>query len=510
MQKNVILATILSLLVIFIWSRFFLPRFSPPMTGMKTLPVSEKENTVSLPQELKTKNDKVEKEIPLDLGKKSIVFTTAGAGIKHWVLKEDNEIIDLVLGKAEDNLFFATLPELNYELLSQEGGKIVFRAVTAENIVIKKTYEFVDDSYFGYLDLEITNLGNKEKKFALTLLSLGPGLGTDEKGLKENIRHLRSLGYQNKKKVEKLKFNAYDGNWSWFGIDNRYFLAALFPETKIDALIVEKVNQQKIPLIKINNNLSLSAKETINSSKVNFRFRFYLGPKKYDDLKKYGLGLEKTVNFGLFAEISKGAFYSMKWLYKLTGNYGLAIIILTIFLQIILFPLTKKSFEASLSMKKMQPLLDELKLKHKDDPKRFQAELFNLYRTKKANPFKGCLPMVLQIPIFWALFTTLQNAYELRGAEFILWIRDLSHPDTLFRIGNIPVNILPLLMGGLMLFQQKLTAVTTDPTQKQMMYLMPIMFTFLFWNFPSGLVLYWLTSSLFSSLGQLYLLKAAK
>lgn len=118
--------------------------------------------------------------------------------------------------------------------------------------------------------------------------------------------------------------------------------------------------------------------------------------------------------------------------------------------------------------------------------------------------------MILQMPIFWALFTTLQNAYELRGAEFIFWIKDLSHPDTLFRLGNIPVNVLPLLMGILMFFQQKLTTVVTDPSQKQMMYLMPVMFTFIFWNFPSGLVLYWLTSSLFSSLGQFYLLKVAK
>jgi len=509
MQRNVILATILSLLVILVWYRFFLPRFSPPMTETEKPPLLEKRSVIPPPLELRPEVKEREevitaKEITVDLGKKNLTFTTAGAGVKHWILKEKNKTIDLVLGNKENNFFLSTLPELNYELLSQDERKIIFQTVTSENISIKKTYEFIDDPYFGYLDLEITNLANKEKQFIFPLLNLGPGLGTDEKGLKENISHLRALGYRNKL-VEKLKFNTFDGNWSWFAIDNRYFLAALLPETKVDTLIVEKVNQQKIPSLKINSNISLPAK-----SKVTFRFRFYLGPKKYNDLKKYELGLEKTVDFGLFAEISKGALYSMNWLYKVTGNYGLAIIILTLFLQILLFPLTKKSFQASLAMKKMQPLINELKLKYKDDPKRFQAELFNLYRGKGANPFKGCLPMILQIPIFWALFVALQNAYELRGAEFILWIKDLSHPDTLFHLGNIPVNILPLLMGGLMLFQQKLTTVATDPTQKQMMYLMPIMFTILFWNFPSGLVLYWLTSSLFSSLGQLYLLKVVK
>lgn len=502
MEKNVILAVILSLLVILVWSVFFSPRFSPPLRERKIVPQAEGVGTVSLPSELKPKIEKKEEEITVDLGKKNLTFTTRGAAIKHWILNEKNIEIDLVLETSENNLFFATLPELNYELLNKDEKKIIFQTVTPENISIRKTYEFLDDPYLGYLDLEIANLENKEKEFTFSLLNLGPGLGTDEKGLKENVRHLRPLGYRNKL-VEKLKFNQYDGEWSWFGIDNRYFLAAIIPETKVDGLAVEKINQQKIPLLKIKKNLTLPGK-----SKINFRSRFYLGPKKYSDLKKYKLGLEKTIDFGLFVPLSKGALYLMNWFYRLSGNYGVAIIILTLILQIILFPLTKKSFQASLAMKKMQPLINELKLKYKDEPKRFQAELFHLYRGQKANPFKGCLPMILQIPIFWALFVALQNAYELRGAEFVLWIRDLSHPDTLFRIGTVPVNILPLLMGLLMLFQQKLTTVATDPTQKQMMYLMPIMFTFLFWNFPSGLVLYWFTSSLFSSLGQLYLLKA--
>ncbi len=508
MEKKALLATILSLLVIFIWYTLFFPRFSPPVRELKTK-VLPSEKGSFLPLEAKGKTESKEEEIVLNFGEKNLVFTTAGAGVKNWMLKEKNKIIELVLPNQEKNLFFATLPELKYQLLSKDTVKVIFQTVTPERILINKTYEFLADPYTGYLDFEITNLENLEKKFTLSLLTLGPGLGTDEKGMKDNLRHLRVLGYRNKL-LEKFKFNqkvnqSYEGNWSWFGIDNLYFLAALFPETKIDSLAVEKDEQAKMPVIRVINDVSLPAK-----SKINFRFRFYLGPKKYSTLKQYGQGLEKTVNFGLFADLSKGAFYLMNWFYKITGNYGLAIIILTLIMQIILFPLTKKSFQASLSMKKMQPLINELKIKYKDDPKRFQSELFHLYRSKKSNPFGGCLPMLLQMPIFWALFTTLQNAYELRGAEFILWIKDLSHPDTLFRLGNIPVNVLPLLMGILMFFQQKLTTVATDPTQKQMMYLMPVMFTFIFWNFPSGLVLYWLTSSLFSSLGQFYLLKVAK
>ncbi len=504
MEKNVVLAVILSLLVIFIWSVLFTPRFSPPLREREIVSQAERVGTVSFPSELKPKIEKKGEEITVNLGKKNLTFTTHGAAVKHWIVNEKNIQIDLVLETTENNLFFATLPELNYELLEKEGGKVTFQTVTPEGISVKKIYQFVDDPYSGYLDIELSNLRDEEKQIAFTFLTLGPGLGTDEKGKKENIRHLRALGYRNKL-LEKLKFNSYADDWSWFGIDNHYFLAAIIPDAKIDSLTVGKINQQKIPLLKVEKNLTVPAK-----SKVNFCFRFYLGPKKYTDLKKYKFGLEETIGFGLFAPLSKGALYALNWFYKIIRNYGWAIVILTILLQILLFPLTKKSFQASLAMKKVQPLINELKLKYKNDPKRFQAELFHLYRAQKANPFGGCLPMILQIPVFWALFVTLQNAYELRGAGFILWIKDLSHPDTLFRIGNTPVNILPLLMGLLMLFQQKLTTVATDPTQKQMMYLMPIMFTFLFWNFPSGLVLYWFTSSLFSSLGQLYLLKASK
>ena len=172
------------------------------------------------------------------------------------------------------------------------------------------------------------------------------------------------------------------------------------------------------------------------------------------------------------------------------------LIILTVILQIIVLPLTIKSFKASVAMKQLQPLVKELQDKYKADPKRLNVEMLNLYKTHKVNPLGGCLPMLLQLPIFWALFTTLRNAFELRGAHWIFWINDLSAPDTLMRIGGLPLNILPLIMGVGMFFQQKMMSVSTDPAQAKMMYMMPVLFTFMFWNFPSGLVIYWLTNSL--------------
>jgi YidC/Oxa1 family membrane protein insertase len=186
----------------------------------------------------------------------------------------------------------------------------------------------------------------------------------------------------------------------------------------------------------------------------------------------------------------------------MTGNYGWAIIILTVLLQIIVLPLTVKSFKASAAMKQLQPLVKELQDKYKSDPKRLNVEMLNLYKVHKVNPLGGCLPMLLQLPIFWALFTTLRNAYELRGAHWILWVKDLSAPDTLISFAGIPLNVLPLIMGVGMFFQQQMMTVSTDPAQQKLMYLMPVLFTFMFWNFPSGLVIYWLTNSILTMIEQ--------
>jgi YidC/Oxa1 family membrane protein insertase len=167
-------------------------------------------------------------------------------------------------------------------------------------------------------------------------------------------------------------------------------------------------------------------------------------------------------------------------------------------MQIILLPLSLKSFSAAKAMKALQPKIKELQLKYKDDQKRLNTETMYLYKSQKVNPLGGCLPMILQMPIFLALFTVLNNAYELKNASFVLWINDLSKPDLLFTLSGLPIRLLPLLMGITMLVQQKIAGTTVDPSQKTFTYLMPAMFTVIFWNFPSGLVLYWLTNSILS------------
>jgi YidC/Oxa1 family membrane protein insertase len=242
------------------------------------------------------------------------------------------------------------------------------------------------------------------------------------------------------------------------------------------------------------------------------KFLLYAGPKEYDRLKVLNVGLEHIIDFGFFSIIAMPLFWIMKLFYKITMNYGWAIIILTILIRIPFIPLMNKSQKSMKRMQEIQPKMAELREKYKKDPQRLQKEMMQLYKTHKVNPLGGCLPILLQIPVFFALYKILSIAIELRGAPFMLWINDLSAPDTLFGhiptwfplIGGFAVGPLPILMGASMIIQQKMTPTTMDPTQNKLMMFMPVIFTFLFLNFASGLVLYWLMNNIFSIAQQIY------
>jgi YidC/Oxa1 family membrane protein insertase len=230
--------------------------------------------------------------------------------------------------------------------------------------------------------------------------------------------------------------------------------------------------------------------------------RFYLGPKGYRQLASLGLGLENAVDFGMFGSIGKLIYRVLTFLDDRFHNYGWSIIVLTLMIQIIVMPLTVKSFKHSLRMKALQPQIKKIQDLYKEDPKRLNTEMLHLYQRHglKFMGMEGCLPMLIQMPVFFALYTMLRNAFELRGSPWVLWIHDLSKHD--------PYYVLPVLMGIGMLVQQKMTMSSADPTQKTMMYMMPIMFTFFFLHLPAGLVVYWFTNSLVSILVQTVLLKS--
>jgi len=244
-------------------------------------------------------------------------------------------------------------------------------------------------------------------------------------------------------------------------------------------------------------------------------FTLFFGPKSLHVLRQLNNSLEKAINFGMFDILAKPCLWLMNYLYGFIPNYGVAIIILTILVKLVLWPLGNKSYKSMNDMKKLQPYMTEIREKYKDDKAKMNQEIMNLYKTYKINPMGGCLPMIVQIPVFFALYRMLYEAIELRHAPFFGWINDLSAPDRLFQFGfSIPfmqppygIPILTLIMGGTMFLQQKMSPPPGDPAQAKMMMFMPLIFTVIFINFSSGLVLYWLTNNILSIAQQYYITK---
>jgi len=223
----------------------------------------------------------------------------------------------------------------------------------------------------------------------------------------------------------------------------------------------------------------------------NVNLHGYIGPKEHKVLKAIDPVLTNAIEYGWFTFAAKPLFAILSWLHSIFGNWGWSIIALTALIRMVLYPLTYKGMISMQKMKLLAPKLKELKEKHKKDPQKLNAATMEMYKKHGANPLGGCLPMVLQIPVFFALYRTILNSVELQGAPWILWIHDLSLMD--------PYYILPILMGASMFMQQHMTPNNfTDPMQEKVFKYLPVIFTFFFITFPSGLVLYWLTNNMFS------------
>ncbi len=285
-------------------------------------------------------------------------------------------------------------------------------------------------------------------------------------------------------------------NVQWGGFQDIYFLAAMVPQKSSGTeLILRKVSDTTGDLLMTGPKASLPPNTQFSGSYI-----LYLGPKDLDILKTFNYDLDRALDFGWFDIIAKPMLYIMKFFYNYLGNYGLAIIVLTVIIKILFWYPTQISYKSMKEMKKIQPEMAKLREKFKDDREKLNKEMMELYRRYKVNPMSGCLPMVIQIPIFFALYKVLLYSIEIRQAPFYWWIHDLSAPD--------PYYISPILMGASMFIQQYLTPTTGDPTQAKMMLMMPVVFTFMFLNFPTGLVIYWLFNNVLSIGQQLYINKA--
>lgn len=228
--------------------------------------------------------------------------------------------------------------------------------------------------------------------------------------------------------------------------------------------------------------------------------KFYSGPSIPENLKQVAPGLDLTVDYGWFWFISVIIFWMMKKIYDVVGNWGWSIVIVTFIIKLMFYQLSAKSYRSMSMLKKLQPKLEALKERYGEDKQKFTQATLELYKKEKVNPMSGCLPILVQIPVFFALYWVLVESVYLRQAPFILWIHDLSTKD--------PFYVLPVLMGLSMFLQQKLSPPPPDPTQAKVMMLMPVVFTALFINFPAGLMLYWFVNNTLSVLQQWYIMRS--
>jgi YidC/Oxa1 family membrane protein insertase len=269
----------------------------------------------------------------------------------------------------------------------------------------------------------------------------------------------------------------------WVALQDKYFLSVLMPQ-EASAALAKKEGEKLV-----------SAGARMPSVNTTTTLQLYAGPKEYDTLRSFNVGLEETIDFGWFIfgswsvvkAVAKPIFYVLRFLNEYTHNYGVTIILLTMGIKLLFVPLQYKSYKSMKQMQMIQPKVLGLQEKYKDDRDKLNKELIKLYRDHKVNPVGGCLPMVLQMPVFVALFNILYMTIDLRQAPFFGWITDLSVQD--------PYYVLPIIMGATMVIQQKITPTTMDPTQAKIMLVLPVFMTFLFVNFPAGLVLYWLTNN---------------
>jgi YidC/Oxa1 family membrane protein insertase len=388
----------------------------------------------------------------------------------------------------------------------QPQGSLTFRSVSDQGITVIKTYTFSYDSYRIGLELKVVNRASRPLEGNLALIFQNRFPKTDAAAAAFQGQLTLINGKYEEKSIDKFeKESVLTGKIEWGALSDTYFMGALAPleSEGIISLKTSRPGPEQLMTRFILPPLNLPPGED-----KTLQFALYFGPRDIGILKSLNLQLEKAVNFGFFDIVSKPLLWVLNFFYGYLHNYGWAIILLTILVKIVFWPLTHKSYKSMKDMQKLQPKMAKIREKHKDNREQMNQEMMALYKTYKVNPMGGCLPMVIQIPVFFALYSLLGYAIELRHAPFMLWITDLAAPDRLPIGIPIPyvgegIPVLTLLMGASMFIQQKMTPTTGDPTQAKIMLFLPVVFTFMFINFAAGLVLYWLVNNVLS-IGQQY------
>ena len=546
MERNAILATALVILIL-VGYQWYLSRFEPPPQEAAHPTTAAPAQPAQPPATPAPDVAPVVKRLPIPKGYTptaqlappawdvvvstplmQVTLSTAGARVTSWQLKKyhsgNGTPVDLIAvknpgaspgplsawadGEEAEAVYQADRQQL--DLSGRDAtGAVTFTHISASGIEIQKRLTFHADRYEVDVDLTVRNRSAVEVPVE-PRLAWGPGL-RNSLDKKNSTLQAPTLWLDGKRVHEDLaKVNGgkiETGNLSWAALQDTYFAAALVPGEKgLQAFVRKAADDQ--PLVGL-----VATKQILPpSGETGVKALLFAGPKDLDVLKETGHELDQIVDLGIFDRIYlvTAALWLLKFLYQFTGNYGIAIILVTVLQKIAFHPLTVKSLKSMRAMQEIQPKVLAIQERYKNNPQKKQEETMALYRKHGVNPMGGCLPMVVQIPIFIALYNALSSSVEMWQAHF-LWIHDLTQPDSVFTLDIYGAtrnagNILGLLMGVSMWVQQKMSPPAGDPRQAQMMlWMMPILFTFMFWSFPSGLVLYWLVNNVLQ-IGQQWLI----
>ena len=552
-QARLLIAIVLSAAVFLVWQFFFVDRDAVHKTAKKTEqpPASAEQVQPAKPQAAEQEDTVIKttgageaavakpalqgKIITVDTPLYRAKISEEGAGFTSFILKDYRETVakdsplkeiipqqsafETVLvgydGKSLaglDNAVFSA--NLDVDTLSVKEGsqQITFSWTSKQGVIVEKTYSFTPGSYVIGLDVTVKNGSDLNIQDKLYVALRGGIPNTHQRYGFEGPSAFINDHLEEIKIKDIAEKNTYAGSFKWIAIQDRYFITSIIPNHVEEGSMRLYVKEDKLLETQYLNPVS----DIRPGTQHTYQYSLFFGPKSMKVMRAVGHDISKALNFGFFDIIAKPCVWLMNKLYSVIPNYGIAIIILTLLIKIVLWPLGSKSYKSMSEMKRIQPLMKEIREKYKDDKKKMNEEVMGLYRTYKINPLGGCLPMVVQLPVFFALYRMLYQAIELRHAPFFLWIVDLSAPDRLghFAIKHVPfmeppygIPVLTIIMGASMLLQQKMSPPMGDPTQAKMMMFMPVIFTFIFINFSSGLVLYWLTNNILSIAQQHYIQK---
>jgi YidC/Oxa1 family membrane protein insertase len=531
MEKRLLIAIILSFVVIFLYQAVFMKK--PP--GLDSLPdaamtaarppdeavIPEKpQEAVSAPQE-KRETEEIqptaadrEELIHVDTSLYHAVWSNQGAVLVSWRLKqhkdttgEDLELVNLssrvgarrpLSLKTENPDFDQAINSALYKpsslILNAEPGRdatLRFDYADESGTRVEKILIFHDGGYDFDIQINLWRDGGRIEPRLIWGPSIGNPSPADQKsryggGAGITVYSAGRVAHQEERKYkpERNAFNFVN----WAAYDDQYFAALIFGDPQTSTAVFMQEFDEQIPQYYLG---------------VNYVQKIYIGPKSYDILSDLGADAKRLVRFGFFGFIAEILYRAMKAIHKVVPNWGFCIILITILVKIVFFPLTYSSTKSMAKMQEIQPKIKALRAKYKkakqdiEQRRKMNEEIMRLYKEHGVNPAGGCLPMLIQLPIFWGFFRLLLVAIEFRHAPFIFWIQDLSMKD--------PYYVTPILMGITQFISQKMTPSTGDSTQQRMMLIMPVVMTIFFMNFQSGLVLYWLTNNMLQ-IGQQYLI----